>query len=761
MSKNYCIPPEIAMKLIRAAREGDIVGRVAELSDLTSEQRRQAFAKHVGETTAKDINAEFERVLASNHTKALQGWVKDTFSGAAKRNGQAKSALDKINDLQKKGLLTPEDEQQFYEDLVSDKLGVTISAEQAKVIAEKAKAIEDLATEVDELGLPTDAFFKAKSELEKYIQSQSPTNQLRVFTSTIGRGMMLFSIKSPIVNIESNSVQAVLTAVERRFASNKYTGLNSDFARKYIKANWKIYQKSGYDLSRMMSYADDKKIVGEEITHSEGRGVVRWIGRHISEDIVFKQLMGAPDVLFASLHFADSVNLASSQMAEGEGFTGTAAKNRALKIFRDAIQVEPKTVEGELVRAQGIADAQYATYTNKSNYSEAALQIRRVFNTLSGDVRLGDQLMPFVKTPANVVGAGIEFSGVGLPAELVLLPKALLQARKGEKVALQKSIRRMVRGGLGLTFAFLLSQLFEPEEFIGNYPVSEKERKLFDMKNAVTNSVLINGKWVSLDYFGPLAAPFVGMMYAKKYAQSQTEGILKYYQGVGSQALKMPGFQDFQEVVKDVTDFVDEKKTGQAELGTATTNLVLDYVRSRTVPAIVNDTAKATDKDRTMDIKSDPLARIKGAIPGLRQTLPAKETVTGNATPKESAMSQLLFGSRVKTAVSDTVTKELIRLDEADQLPAITDIEKSSERVKRLKTQLNNDRQYDKAIDYYQQLFKNGMERTLTSGKYRSANDEAKKDMIEDAKEEALSTMLKKYRYKEPERETKRKSSYL
>lgn len=757
---NYCIPPEIAMRLIRAAKQGDVIGRVGDLAEMTSSERRSAFAEHVGQDTAREINAQFERVLASNRAKAMEGWVKDTFSGAAKRNGQTKSALDKIAELKKQGLLTPEDEQQFFEDLVSDKLGISVSPEQAKTIAEKAQRVEDLAGETDELGLPTTAFFEAKSELEKYMQSQMPANQLRIFTSTIGRAMMLASFKSPIVNIESNTVQAMITAMERRFASNTYTGLNSDFARKYMKANWSIYQKSGYDLSRMISFADDKKILGEEITHSEGTGPVRFAGR-VAEDIVFKQLMGAPDVFFASMHFADSANLASSTIARSEGFQGPAAKNRALAIFKDAILPEPKTIEGELVRAQGIADAQYATYTNKSTYSDAALQIRRVFNTISGDARIGDQIMPFVKTPANVVGAGIEFSGVGLPAELVLLPKALLQARKGEKQALKNSIRRIVRSGLGLTFAFLLSQLFDPEEFVGNYPVSEKERKLFEMKNAVANSVLINGTWVSLDYFGPLAAPFIGMMYAKKYAHSGTEGVLKYYQGVGSQALKIPGFQDFQDVVKDVTDFMNEKKTGQEELTTAATNMILDYARSRTIPAIVNDIAKATDQDRVMDIKSDPLARIKGAIPGLRQTLPEKETVTGNAVPKESAFTQLVFGSRVKTAVSDPMVRELIRLDEAGQLPAITDIEKSSERVKRLKTQLD-ERQYSNAVDYYQQLFKNGMEKTINNGKYKNANDEARKDMIEEAKNDALDTMLKKYRYKEPERKgAKSKSSFL
>lgn len=745
----YCIPPQLAETLIKAIKKDDVIGNIESLYEMTSQERRSAFEKHVGNESASQINAAFEKAMVSNQQDALSSWVKNTFNSEAKKRGGAQSAVDKINALTEEGLLTPENEAEFLEDLVRDKLGVSVSASEAQKISEMAQKIEDLSKDVSAIGLPPVEYFKAKSELEKYLQSLMPTNKLRVFTSTIGRGMMLASVKSPIVNIESNTVQAILTAAERRFASNQYKGLNGKFARQYVKENWRIFQKSEYDLSRMLSFDDTKKIRGEEITHSQGEGTVRFVGR-VVEDIVFKQLMGAPDVAFSSVHFADSVNLATTKIAQSEKLTGSKAKARALEIFRDAVLVEPKTIEGELVRAQGIADAQYATYTNKSTYSDVALAIRGVLNKASGDVRAGDQIMPFVKTPANVIGAGIDFSGVGLPAQLYLLPKAIKQLQVGEKAAFQRSVRSIVRSGLGLTFAFILSNLFDPEDFIGNYPVSQKERELLTLNNATTNSVRIGDKWISLDYFGVLSAPLVGLMYAKKYAHTPAEKVVKYYQGVVTQAQKIPGVRDFADVYKDLEDFTNEKKTGLKELTTAATNSLLSYARSRSIPAILYDYAKATDRqERVMDIKTDPLARIKGAIPGLRQTLPEKTTVFGDTVKSESALSTILFGARVKTQNEGKLIEELVRLDKEGQLPSITDVEKTNPRVKALKTQIS-DGQYKQAIKYYQNKFKNEVQKKVDSRSYIRLDDEEKKEAINKIKNAALENMLKKYRYKKP-----------
>ena len=141
--------------------------------------------------------------------------------------------------------------------------------------------------------------------------------------------------------------------------------------------------------------------------------------------------MALPDVAFSAAHFGDSANLAASKIAAEEGLKGAAAKKRAAAIFKDATSFDPQTEEGQYVRAQGIADASYATYQNDSYYSTLALAIRSIVNRASGNVRLGDQIMPFVKTPANVIGSGIDAAGVSAIRAAYNLRGALESARPG------------------------------------------------------------------------------------------------------------------------------------------------------------------------------------------------------------------------------------------------------------------------------------------------------------------------------------------
>lgn len=740
----FCIPRPLAEKLKQAAKDGKI--KIADLYKMESDARRAVFAKYTDEATAQGINAGFEQAMISKQKDALKKWANSTFILSAKKSEQFKGTIAKIDALDEMGVLTPKSKEAFLSDLVATKLGVTISAEEAKTISEKSAKLAELAKTTTEFGLPSLDYFKVRKEMDDYIKSRSPSSKLKIATSTIGRGTMLFSLKSPLVNIESNTVNAIMQSAERRLASNRYKGLNSDYAYKYMKFVNQAFQTSGIDPSRYDF--SENLILGEEVTHSQGPGLVRKVGRFY-EDVIFKQLMGAPDVAFSAFHFADSANLATSKIAEKEGLKGKEAKARALEIFKDATRFDPQTEEGQLVRSQAVSDATYATYTNDSNYSKAALGIRNVLNTITGNARFGDQMMPFVKTPANVIGAAIDTSGVLLPAEIYRMPAAIKQMKQGESAAFKQSVRRIVRGGLGLTFAFILSSLFDPEDFIGNYPVSEKERQLLELKNANTNSLRIGNKWVSLDYFGPLAAPLVGMLYAKKYAHGNAiEGVVQYYKGVTQQSLRMPGPADFGELVDSIKKFSQEKSGSAKETGTELANITLDYIRSRTIPAIVYDVAKATDTyERKADVKKDPMARIKSSIPGLRQTLPEDKTVFGDKRKAESPISILLFGTRVKTAADNKMLDELLRLEESDNLPSITDVSRTSPRFKALNQQIG-DKKFEEAMDYFGSTLKQKFDLKINSFTYRRKSDEDKKKALDKIKQEVMEKTLRKYHYK-------------
>ena len=281
----FCLTKELADNLKAAATKGDI--NIAQMYEMSSSERSSLFEKYVDKTTAKNINAGFEEAMISDQQSSLTKWVKDTFSGSEKVQGRKKDVIDKINRLSELGLLTPKNTDAFLSDLVATKLGVTVTAEEAATIAQKAGELEKLAPEKSKFGTPTLEYFKAKNEMEKYIESLTPTSRLKVTTSISGRGAMLFSLKSPLLNIESNTVQGLLSAAELRLRTGKLAGANGSYAMEYIKFVNQVHKDTGYDISRMRVLQDAQKIRGEEITTAQGKGTARKVARFY-EDVVFK-----------------------------------------------------------------------------------------------------------------------------------------------------------------------------------------------------------------------------------------------------------------------------------------------------------------------------------------------------------------------------------------------------------------------------------------------------------------------------------------
>lgn len=755
-----CITREVAESLKRAARAGRI--NIAEMYKMSSEQRRDLFGEYVNEENAQFINTKFEEAMVSTDKNALKKWAEIAFNTKEKKESGYRDVLEKIQDLEKQGLLTPENTDAYLEDLVADKLGVTITSEEAKNIADKSKKLEATSTQRSQFGTPSLEYFQARREMDDYIESITPSSRLKVLSSIIARGTLLASFKSPFINIESNTIQGALKGLERRINNRAIGGANNQYSMDYIKYVNDIYGKTGYDVSRMLTLDGESEIRGEGITTTQGTGTIRAIGRFY-EDLIFKKLQGAPDVFFSSVAFADRANIESTKIAMSEGLKGEAMQKRALDIFRDSTAIDPITDEGKAVRLSARAGAMDATYTNKTAYSEFALGIRKLFNLASGDLRVGDQIMPFVKTPANVVGAGIESSGTLVPIDATIrLAKALKSIHKGESVqqAFGDNFKGfsdvMIKAGLGLTFAWLLSNLFKPDDYIGEYPTTEKERQLLLLRNATTNSLRIGGKWVSLDYFGSLGAPLVGMLYAKKYGTNLPSAVWEYYKGVGKQALKIPGFDEFYNLVDSIKSAAPGAKKSVEEEIKDIANFAVSFVRARVIPALVSDIAKGTDTAERVAGSKDAFSQFKAAIPGLRKTLPEKQNIFGDTVKTEGLISTLMFGARVKTVQDDEVIAEMTRLSEAGYMPSLTDIEKFSTKAGRLKEEIGNEK-FQVAKKEYSQALRVKIAEVINRGEYLVMDLEDKKSLIEKAKDYELTLMLERYGYKEPE---KKKSTF-
>lgn len=132
----YCLPKEFASKFLNALKGGQI--DPAKLTDMSSAQRRKFFEGIVGEEHAPEVNALFESKLLLKDQKAgLVRWAQKV--GGISEPAR-KDIIAKIGKLDR--VLQPADEKSFLADLASRKLGVTVSADEAKQIFDLSQKVE-------------------------------------------------------------------------------------------------------------------------------------------------------------------------------------------------------------------------------------------------------------------------------------------------------------------------------------------------------------------------------------------------------------------------------------------------------------------------------------------------------------------------------------------------------------------------------------------------------------------------------------------
>lgn len=749
-----CLTKPLAEKLKKALKDKSL--NLAEMFDMTSKQRRAEFEKVLPTEAARFVNQEFEKAMISQREDALKEWVKNTTEEKViKQYG----IVEKINDLKGKDILNNSVFNGLLEDLISDKLGINITSEEISQLIDKVDKLEETRKQNKEQGL--DYYQSLEKELKeidninKFISSLNPSSRVKVLLSVVRRGAgMLARFASPILNIVSNTFWGTIGIAERRLRTLQIQGYNSKESYQLAFKAWKIYQKTGYDISRMSSIDDALTIKGERLTTTQGKGAIRAYGRMV-EKYIFDPLYQAPDVVAAIFSFTDTARLSSSRIANSEGLSGEQAKKRALDIMNDAFLVDPKTDIGKVVRASAMANAFYYTYTNNSAYSEFALKTRELVNKI-GNVGLGEALLPFMKTPANVQAAGLQLSGVAGYEAIKNVYQGYQEIKKGTgtgKEKLDMAIRSAVQLGLSGFITFLLLGLVDDDEYMPDYFTATDDEKDFAKQNNIPfNSVKIGNKYVSFDYFGPIAAPLKGALHARKYSRKGANLFVEYGKGVGVQLMAFPG-------VSDIGEWLDTSKKALSSEGSKDyikkqfQNGVINFVWTTFVPAVLSDIAIAMDEYQRAP--ETEIETIMSKLPILREKVDIKINIFGDKIKTEGALMQFLSGARVKTPIDDDVFNELQNLLDTGYYPNIKDIRKSSQKVKLLKEALGEER-FNDMVNEFGSKFRDRLEKEIQKPSYKKLTDEDKKKEIENLKNEILTKIVEKYGYKQAKKKAEK-----
>jgi len=146
MAAMTCLPPKLINKFKQSLKDGEI--NPFELSEMSSQERRDFFKGILGgEVEAKWANAQFEsKLLLKNQEQGFQTWAK-------KLTGMTKDAkrdlFSRIERLDR--VLSPEENQQFLEDLAEAKLGIGVSEQEAKQIMDLSNRVTEGQAEITKL----------------------------------------------------------------------------------------------------------------------------------------------------------------------------------------------------------------------------------------------------------------------------------------------------------------------------------------------------------------------------------------------------------------------------------------------------------------------------------------------------------------------------------------------------------------------------------------------------------------------------------
>lgn len=627
----------------------------------------------------------------------------------------------------------------YVREALDDIFGTTVSQEEANQIIGKIGEIEkSIVNTLDETGNPSVQTWQKINEMNNLVESLTPSPALQIATSIVGRGMMLSSIKSPVLNIVSNT-ENILTEMLIRRAVNSLEGgasfsaVDKNVEKDYLAYADDVYRASGYNVSTTEGLDAATVTLGERRISTQGAGKFRAFARGV-ETGVFKYLMGYPDSRAKDFVFSDTAALEATTIAQNEGLSGEMLSKRATELYRDATRVAPLTEEGMLIREKAMIEANVATYTNDTAFSKFALGIRETLNKVTGNVRLGDQLMPFVKTPANVVALGMEYS-IGAAYLIPNLTTVIRDVKAGKLSAKSRTaIKAAVRNGLGVVLAMLIAMALDPDDYTPDYDaLTMSERRLALEKNAVFNSIRIGDKYISLDYFGPLAVPLTAVLSARRRGEVAWFG---YAKGVASQLQKLPGLQEFSETVDAIGRATSNKPEKTVK---NLNNALIDFVRARTIPSIVNDLAKSIDTYER-ETSAGTYDKAQASVPGIREELPLKYTTTSR-TPKETeaALSILLFGARVKTAASNRVIYEIDRLYKKNAKPTITDVTRSG-KLSELSEAKQQRVRKEFAKRYYAEVYT-----LIRTRAYRAKDDEQKAAAINKVRRQIIEQLKKTY----------------
>ena len=462
------------------------------------------------------------------------------------------------------------------------------------------------------------------------------------------------------------------------------------------------------------------------------------------EDVLSRAVQGIGDLNSRALDYEDVIfNRAAyvdsfAQALQAKGVTAAEA------------HAGTRTADVEAARAYAIEEAQKATYRNTTALSEA-LSKRGRYDASDNIVERGisfvtDALLPFRKTPADILTTGLDYSPVGIVKSV---KEALWDVRRGNCTAAD-AVDSLASGLTG-TGIFALGAYLAAEGLLHVRAGDDDKEEAFEKSMGGQDyAIQIGGKSYTLDWALPAAMPlFAGAATEKSYEKGGEAFVsfIDAIKNIGSVIWETSMLSALNDLVS-YWSYADDP--GAYLISKAASSYAGQYIPTigSKVASVFDDTVrKSYVENSSGQVASDVNYFLQGAakkIPGARNQLQPMVDMWGNEVSNGSAPERVfqsfLSPGFLKAQDNSPATQEIRRLAKATGDSTVYPAAAEKSYTVKGETRTLSGEEYTRYAKAMGQTRKELVEAAVKLPAYKSMSDSEKSDYIQNVYKYARET---------------------
>lgn len=455
---------------------------------------------------------------------------------------------------------------------------------------------------------------------------------------------------------------------------------------------------------------------------------IQWIGEKNSE------LLDREDVRFNKNAYVDSF----AQALQAKGVTAAEA------------HAGTRAADVEAARAYAIEEAQKATYRNTTALSEA-LSKRGRYDASDNIVERGisfvtDALLPFRKTPANILTTGLDYSPIGLGKGI---KEAMFDVKSGKCTAAD-AVDSLASGLTG-TGIFALGAYLAAEGLLHIRAGDDDKEEAFEKSMGGQDyAIQIGDKSYTLDWALPAAMPlFAGAATEKSYEKGGGTfvSLVDAIKNIGSVIWETSMLSSLNDLISHWS-YADDP--GAYLISKAASNYAGQYIPTigSKVASVLDDTVRKSYVEKgTGQVASDVNYFLQGAakkVPGVRNQLQPMVDMWGNEVSNGSAperVFQSFFSPGfLKAQDNSPATQEIRRLAKVTGDSTVYPVAAEKSYTVKGETRTMTGEEYTRYAKAMGQTRKELVEAAVKLPAYKSMSNAEKADYIQNVYKYARET---------------------